>query len=320
MIRAAILGLGRWGQALVEAAARSEELRIVAAVEPDATRASPLAATHGFRLLPDLDAALAEPGIEAVMLATPHSQHAAQVRACAAAGRAVFCEKPLSLSLAEAEDMVEACRRGGVPLAVGHNRRFWPAMQALERMVAAGELGTLLHLEGHNSNEHSNALRSGWRLDPAESPAGGLTGAGLHVLHAFVSLCGAPIQAEAWLKVHRAGPPPLDSLAAFLEFPGGVTAQMATIRATPAVWRIHAFGDRASAEVLGEGELILRRSGAAPERITLPARDTLRDEMEAFAAMVGGNKPYPVTPRQVLDTVRAFEMAVAAVEKKSRGP
>jgi len=65
-----------------------------------------------------------------------------------------------------------------VVLGVGHNRRFWPSMQALKRMVAAGELGTLLHVEGHFSNEHSNRVADGWRLLASESPGGGMTDLG----------------------------------------------------------------------------------------------------------------------------------------------
>lgn len=307
MIRAAILGLGRWGQALTEAAARSDRLRIVAAVEPDEARAAPLAERHGLRLYGDLGDVLADQSVAAVILATPHSQHPAQVLACAAARRAVFCEKPLALHLAEAERMVAACRRAGVPLAVGHNRRFWPAMQALERLVRDGTLGELLHIEGHNSNEHSNNVLSGWRLAPEESPGGGMTGAGLHVLHAFVSLLGRPLRAQAWQSVRVAGPPPLDSFCAMLEFPGGVTAQLATVRATPLYWRVHAFGSLGSAEVLGEAELILRLSGKPAERLALQPVDTLRAELDAFAALVEDGTPFSVTEAQVLDTIGAFE-------------
>jgi len=48
--------------------------------------------------------------------------------------------------------MFEACRLAGVVLAVGHNRRFWPSLQALREIVGSGELGKILHIEGHNSN------------------------------------------------------------------------------------------------------------------------------------------------------------------------
>ena len=93
--------------------------------------------------------------------------------------------------------MFDACRNAGVVLAVGHNRRFWPSMRALREIAASGELGTILHVEGHNSNENSESVTEGWRLSPEESPGGGLTGAGLHVLDGFVSLLGPARQVYA---------------------------------------------------------------------------------------------------------------------------
>jgi hypothetical protein len=85
MIRAAIAGLGRWGRNLVEAAADHPRLKIVRAVEPDMTAAKEFCARHDLELTADLDAVLADDTIGAVLLATPHSLHPAQVIACAAA-------------------------------------------------------------------------------------------------------------------------------------------------------------------------------------------------------------------------------------------
>ncbi|MEB2620576.1 Gfo/Idh/MocA family protein, partial [Kocuria rosea] len=97
MINCAIAGLGRWGRALVEAAQGEPRLRITSAVEPDVGGAAGFCATHGLSLTPSLDDVLAEPGIDAVLLATPHSLHKRQVIAAAGAGKQVFCEKPLAL-------------------------------------------------------------------------------------------------------------------------------------------------------------------------------------------------------------------------------
>jgi predicted dehydrogenase len=314
MIEAAILGLGRWGQALVSAMAGHQTLRFVAAVDPARERVAGFAARHGLRLLDGLDAVLATPGIGAVVIATPHSQHLAQVLACAAARKAVFCEKPLALDLGEARRMAAACRAAGVPLAVGHNRRFWPAMRELERMVRAGELGEVLHAEAHNSNLHSDAVLEGWRLDPAESVAGGMTGAGLHALHALIALLGPVRRVQARQVLRAAGPPVRDTVSLMLDFPGGVSAQMATVRATPLFWRTHVFGTAASAEVTGETELVLRRGTAPPERLTFPAVDPLRAELEAFADLVTAGTPFPVAEAEALATVAALGYVSRAIE------
>src|SRR5579872_2294016 len=141
MIRCAIAGLGRWGRSLVEAAKANPRLKIARAVEADLERAHGFCDERGIELTGSFDAILADDAIDAILLATPHSLHRAQVIAAAAARKQVFCEKPLALSCADAKAMFEACRDAKVMLAVGHNRRFWPSMRALRDITAGGELG-----------------------------------------------------------------------------------------------------------------------------------------------------------------------------------
>jgi len=314
MINCAIAGLGRWGRALVEAASHEPRLRITHAVELDIISAESFCTAHGLAPASSLDAVLADPAIDAVLLATPHSLHRGQVIAAAAAGKQVFCEKPLALRRSDAAEMFAACRNAGVLLAVGHNRRFWPAMSALRAIVASGELGTILHVEGHNSNENSQGVTQGWRLSPDESPGGGLTGAGLHVLDGFVSLFGAARQVYARLNAREAGPPPLDTATLAIEFVNGVSATLATVRATPFYWRVHVFGTKGSAEVLDEVTMVLRKSGEAPATMRYPALDTLAAELSAFADAVNGRRPFPVPEADVLATLAAFEAALQSMQ------
>ena len=313
-IRCAIAGLGRWGRALVEAASAGVRLKIVCAVEADLERARPFCEGCGIALTGSFADILADPGIDAIVLATPHSLHRTQVIAAAAAGKQVFCEKPLALTHADAKAMFEACRMAGVVLAVGHNRRFWPSMQALRQITASGELGTILHIEGHNSNENSNAVLGGWRLSPQESPGGGLTGAGLHVLDAFTSLVGPARQVYARLNPREAGPPQLDTAMLAIDFANAVTGTLATVRATPFYWRVHVFATQGSAEVLDEVTIVVRKSDSVPHQIKYPAVNSVAAELEAFADAIEGKHPFPVTEAEVLATLSAFEAALQSMQ------
>jgi predicted dehydrogenase len=313
MISTAIVGLGRWGRNLVKASLGHERLKIIRAVEPNIKGATNFCAEHHLELTDNLDAVLADGGIDAVLLATPHSLHPAQVIACAAAGKQVFCEKPLALRRDDAAHMFAACRKAGVILAVGHNRRFWPSMRALRDIVASGELGTILHIEGHNSNENSQSVTSGWRLSPQESPGGGLTGAGLHVLDALVNMMGPVRQVYAQLRQREQGPPPLDTAVMTLDFANGVTGILATVRATPLYWRVQVFGTEGSAEVLDEVTMVLRKTGSAPQRTNYPAIDILRAELDAFADAVDKKSPFPVPEAEILATLSAFEAALRSM-------
>ena len=315
-MNAAIVGLGRWGRALVEAVhERNALVRFTRAADPSSDTCS-FAEAHGFRFSTALVDVLHDPAIQAVVLATPHSLHREQVVAAAAAGKHVFCEKPLALNSADARAMIDACRRAGVALAVGHNRRFWPSMQALKKILLEKKLGRLLHIEGHNSNENSNRVTGGWRILPKESPGGGMTGAGLHVLDSFIGLCGPVRRVSAQLCSYKQDIPPLDSLTATYEFASGISGVLATLRATPFYWRVHVFGTDGSAEVLGETDLVLRMAGKPPQRLALEPVDSVRAELEAFADAAEGRMPYPIPHEQMLATVSAFEATVRSLESR----
>jgi predicted dehydrogenase len=314
MIDAAIVGLGRWGRNLVASVqGRSGQLRFTHAVvkRPDAAR--DFAAQHGVELSTDYGRVLSDARVRAVVLATPHSQHTAQIIAAAAAGKAVFCEKPLALKRADAARAIEACQRSGVPLGLGYNKRFWPSMRELKRIVASGALGEILHVEGHFSNETTGRFFGGWRGESAESPAGGLTATGVHVLDAFIDLAGPVRRVSAQLLDHGSGPEPLDTLTVIVEFANRVSGTLACVRSTPQFWRVHVFGRNGSAEALEDTDVVVRMAGTAPQRRTFEGVDALRLELEAFAHSVATGSPYPIPFDHMFDGVAALEAVVESL-------
>ena len=314
MIDAAIVGLGRWGQTLVAAVqGRSDRLRITRAVSRDPGRLRDFGARHKLELVGELAPVLADRAIDAVVVATPHSLHCEQTIAVASAGKAVFCEKPLTLTKAEAARAIEACRKAGVVLGIGTDKRFFPSLRELLRLVKDGDLGKILHLEAHFSNQVAGTF-SEWRYALDESPAGGMTGTGIDMLDALVALDGPVRRVQALLLSHKPPPDPHDSLSALLEFNSGISGTLAMVRSTPAYFRLHAFGREASAEALGRTDLVLRRGGAEPQHLSFSPVDTVRANLEAFADAVAGVAPYPIPTEEILDTVAAFE-AIAKAAK-----
>ncbi len=315
MIDAAIVGLGRWGKGFLESVqGKSRRIRFVRGVDTAPDVARDLAARHGFKPSSDLAEALADPAVQALVLVTPHSLHREQVVACARAGKPVFCEKPLALTAADARIMIAACARAGVVLGAGHNRRWWPAIRELKRVIESGALGQILHVEGHNSNENSNNVPDGWRTLPSESPGGGMTGAGLHALDTLVGLVGPVRRVYGRILERKPPPAPLDTVSVLIEFADGTSGLLATVRATPFYWRIHAFGTRGSAEVLGETELVLRTSGKPPRRVEMEPVDSQLAELEAFADAIEKRAAFPIPPPEMLQTVAAFEAVVRSLE------
>ncbi len=319
MIRAGIVGLGWWGKRLLEAARPAHDrLRFVHAVSPRPEMRRDLADAHGLRLSPSIAEMLRDPVVEAVVLATPHSMHADQILEVAAAGKPILCEKPFTLTRADAVRAVRACEQAGVLLAIGHNRRFLPALAELKQLIAAGTLGRLLHVEGHISNQNSNANFAAWRHDANESPAGGLTGTGVHMLDCFVNLLGPVRRVSTQLLTWAPAPAVLDSLSVMLEFRNGMSGTLTTVRVTPVTWRLHVFGTEGNAENHDQTELALRLTDKKIERRTLPEVDTLRLELEAFADAVAGRAPYPIPYDQMIDTVAVFEAITRSVAAGGR--
>src|SRR5690349_23418466 len=152
MRNVALVGLGWWGRMMLRMAGESGKLRIVSAIDPNPASEA-LAREHGVPHAAELGAALADPSVKAVILCTPHSLHARQIVAAAAAGKHVFCEKPLCLTRVDAARAIEACRAAGLVLGIGHERRFEPPILELRRMVEAGALGTLLRIEANLSRD-----------------------------------------------------------------------------------------------------------------------------------------------------------------------
>ncbi len=136
-------------------------------------------------------------GIEAVAIVTPNNMHAGPVKAFLKAGIHVICDKPLSLTLAEAKDLVKAVKRSGKIFALTHNYTGYPMIRQARAMVAAGELGEIRHVQAEYAQdwlterlEATGQKQADWRTDPKRAGAGGCLGdIGTHAynLACFVS-------------------------------------------------------------------------------------------------------------------------------------
>jgi predicted dehydrogenase len=315
MLNAAIIGLGWWGQRLVESVQGSGLIRFTRGVTLEPGLARDFAAKCGLAIGASFADVLADPAIEAVVLATPHTRHRAQVEAAAAAGKHVYCEKPFALSRADAQAMLDACARAGVTIAVGHHFRLMPSMKALRREVASGALGAVMHVEGNYSHDWLKDLPAdSWRAAPEESRAGGMTGMGIHVLDCFRDLVG-PMRRISALSTRRALPLPTgDTTAALVEFENGVTGTFATTLKTPFCWRLAVYGEHAWAASVSETRLLVCRAGGEPEARDFPPANHLGENVEAFAAAVPGRGKVPIDAAGILQTAAALDAVFRSVE------
>lgn len=139
-----LIGAGRIGTSHAQLLAREVPgARLVAVADPAPGAAERLAGPLGARALTEPRELVAAPDVEAVVVATPPAFHVDLVVAAAEAGKAVFCEKPMGLTLPDVDRAIAATRSAGVPLQVGFNRRFAPDFRAARDVVAAGGIGTV---------------------------------------------------------------------------------------------------------------------------------------------------------------------------------
>ena len=316
MLNTAIVGLGWWGRTLVKAARDfGAPLHFTRGVtlEPDAVK--DFVARHNITLS-SFDEVLADPSIKAVILATPHSKHRAQVEAAAKAGKHIYCEKPFALSKADAIAALEACKRAGVTIAVGHHFRLMPSMRALSELKAQGAFGTIMHMEGNYSHDWlASYTADSWRMAREESRAGGMTGMGIHVLDCFRDLNGPIRRVSALSKMRALKVPAGDTTAALVEFANGVTGVLGTTIKTPFRWRIAVFGENCWTESVSETRLIVRRVGRDdPEVIDYPHDNHLGRNLDYFAKAALGQGTFPISPDGILQTAAALEAVFKSVD------
>jgi predicted dehydrogenase len=311
MINAAIIGLGAFGQRLVSSVQnKSEKIRFVSAMTRTPAKAEAFAARNGFPVGDDLDAVLGDREVDAVVIATPHRQHAEQVIKAAEAGKHVFCEKPFTLTKKSAEAAVAACKKAGVVIAVGQNRRFLPATKELKRIVDSGQLGTLMHIEGNISGPSGHSYSGGWRIDDEDSPVGSMTPMGIHMLDNLIGLVGG-VSGVSVQSVHRAVKVARDDTTSILlRFDNGMTGYLATIAATARIWHCRVIGDRGWVESDGLETVRLQMIGAPMLTTTFDPSDIERAELEAFADAAEGGTPYRVRPEEAIQAIGALEAIV----------
>jgi predicted dehydrogenase len=322
MIRAAIVGIGRWGRMLVNSVQdNSTAIHFTAGHTRTRASAAAFCAEKGIALKDDLDQILADPAIDAVVFATPHSQHGAQVERAAAAGKHVFMEKPFTLDVKSAEGALDAVARAGIVLGVAYPRRFHPAMIELKARVEDGRLGALSHCESTQTSPTGLAMPPEyWRADPQEAPAGAMTATGVHNLDAMIFLFGR-IDEVYCVSLRRVMPRLEDTTTVVLRLANGMSATLYCSLITAPAYRFAVYGTKGCIELITqdvqfrftpvpEAAPTGRHLAPEPEIIDYKGFNALAAELEGFAAAINGERMYPITADEVLHGVAVFEAIV----------
>ncbi len=284
-MRLASVGLGQWARTLA-AAARSDKVEIVRCFDPVEETCASFAEETGARPPASYEELLNDSEVEGVIVATPHSTHADVACEAASSGKHLFVEKPFALTAAEARRIIETAERAERTLQVGHKRRWFGANRRILEMIEAGELGMLHQLEGNYSRPIFQAPRAGWRGDPAESPLGGMTGLGIHMVDLLCAFAGGRIERLAAFSKKLFGKTNLDDVTAIaLEFESGPLGYVGTSAVVPMFITSAALGTEAGAwsEQDGSRLFIQKKDEMVRREIPVDAGDGVAEELVHFA-------------------------------------
>ncbi len=294
--------------------------RLLALFDPDADAMARIVGKDGaVRSTAALAALLDVPGLDAVYVATPNHLHRPIVEAAAAAGKAVLCEKPMALDLADARAMVAACNHAGTRYATAFDQRFHPAHQAAAALIRAGAVGRVTALRiVYACWVGATWSADNWRIDPARAGGGAFFDLAPHGLDLASMLLGEPLVRAEILGQHRlhdyARGPIDDGAMLVAATASGVLASLHVAYNCPEFLprrRLEIMGERGQltlADTMGQtpgGSLVLHDAAGAREiAVAGIGRSPFTAQVEAFADHLLGRRPFGFEPGQDLETMQ----------------
>lgn len=317
-VNIALLGTGRIGsQSLAPALARVPEARLWSVLSRDDDRAQAFAQRFQARApqpaFTDLAALLADPELNAVIVATPDRLHAAQTLAAAAAGKHVLVEKPMATSVAEARAMVDACEQAGVRLGVAYHLHWNAGHRKLVERIRAGLLGELRHMRAQWTFQAPDA--SNWRARPQFGRWWSLAGVGTHCLDlirwVMVPQCGEVVEINSTISRAVWGGPHDETALLALRFQSGATAELCSSVLFQSPSRVEIYGNRGY--FICDGTLGTHGTGKIVSHqgvLEFPVRDPYAAEIADFVTAIRDRREPEVNGREGLRNVELLAAAL----------
>jgi predicted dehydrogenase len=294
-VRLGVVGVGWWGGVLADAARETGLADVVLCFARSADAREAFAHQRSCRAVDTYDALLGDQEVDGVLLATPHSTHIDLIERAAAAGKHIFVEKPLALTVDDARRAIAATSAAGVILQVGYQRRRQPTNRKIKELIDGGSLGTLVQLEGNQSGPAAhNAEFPVWRADAAEVPAGGMTAMGVHVVDTFQYFAGPARRVASYSKQVRGWRALDEATTVMIEYEDGPLGYVGTSYYVPAVNTLVAYGSDMNAWNEQDGSHLWTQQRGESLRTEQPTEviDVIADEMAEFAhCILEGTEP-----------------------------
>ena len=270
---------------------------------------------------------LADPAVDAVSICTPNSTHYEITMAAAQAGKHVLCEKPISLDLAQADEMIEACSRAGVVFQVGHHMRSWAAAARSKAMIERGDLGAVAYVRLRQAHDWGGARTPRGAFGSRAASGGGtLLDNGCHLFDLARYLGGDVSDVFARIATLKFEVEVEDTAIASLGYASGAMGQI-EVAWTGTGWQeaFWVFGTEGSLECdnrIGENVLTHRFRGSSVlswsetdiARYELHGLDSHSQNIADFLAAIDGTGPIVCTGADGREAVRLVQAAYASAD------
>lgn len=295
----AAIGVGNWAAALADAYTASEHVRLISCYSRTDEKRRSFADRYGCDHDSSLDALLARPDVEAVVVTVTNDQHASVVEQAARAGKHIFVDKPIANTMVDALRIAQVVKETGVRFLCGHNARRMGGIRKLKELIDTGAAGQVSMVELTYTNPRGRQITPGnWRADPVQTPGGSLTQIGIHQIDNLQYLLG-PVR---W--VFNSGKPMYTAVEtdtvtqAVMELESGQMAYLGTNWTTPGTFAIRVYGTQAvlvleqdltywSTPDLTDAHTRLRLVTDGKESpVELPRTNHLREQFEELAQAV----------------------------------
>jgi predicted dehydrogenase len=284
--------MGWWSDVLADAMKRSRELEIVSCYTRSEAKRSAFAKKYGCAAAPSYDAILADKSIAAIVNTTPNNVHLETTRAAAQAGKHVFLDKPIANTVADAKAITEACRKAGVVLALGYQRRKESHFRWVKKQIDAGVFGKLVNAEANISRDRLGQFDlTSWRYTAEGMPGGVMLQIGIHYSDVLEYLMG-PVKAVSGQLAQLVLPGDNPDVASMvMEHENGALSTLnASYASASEYYCMNIYGKEASAYYdLHQGLRFLKRGTERSEPVKIEKNDTIREELEEFAEAARGN-------------------------------
>lgn len=320
-LRVACLGMGWWSDVLADAIKRTDKIEIVSCYTRSEDKRAAFAKKYGCKPAASYEEMLKDKSVEAIINTTPNNAHLETTRAAAEAGKHTFLDKPIANTVSDGRAIAEACKKAGVVLALGYQRRRESHFRYVKKQIEAGAFGKLVNAEANISRDRLGKIDlSSWRYQAQGMPGGVMLQIGIHYTDVLEYLMGPIVAVSGSLaQLVLPGDNP-DVASLILEHESGALSTLnASYASASEYYLLNVYGKEATAYYdMHNGLRMLKRGSDKSTPIPREKNDVFVEELEEFAAAVRGKATPEMDGDRGTSSLAVLRAGILSAKEKRR--